>query len=138
MKELQPPSVSGLAEALEIQKIIDEQESTDSIKFDEVLKRLPTIEGGAVTTIRYVFCKRYLPFDLACLIALIADMIAMCVRAQPMIPQDTVRTLYEFTEEHLTEAERQIGQSAQSTALLWFIVQLRRFLREQVEEHKPW
>ncbi len=138
MKELEAPSFIGLEEALEIQKIIDEQESTDSIKFDEVLKRLPTTEGGAVATIRYIFCKRHLPFDLTCLVTLIAYMIVMSVRAQPTIPRDTVRTLYDFTEEHLTEAERQISQPADSTALLWFIVQLRRFLRGEVEEHKPW
>jgi hypothetical protein len=136
MKELQPPFVSGLAEAVEIQRMIDGQESTDSIKFDEVLKHLPTTEGGAVTTIRYVFCKRYLPFDLACLVQLVREIIVRCVHAQ--FPRDTAKTLCEFAEAHLTEGEGKIGQSAENTALLWFFVQLRRFLRDQVEEHKPW
>ncbi len=138
MKELELPSFIGLEESLEIQKIIDEQKLTDGIKFDEVLKHLPTTEGGAVATIRYIFCGRHLPFDLTCLVTLIANMIAMSVSAQPTIPRDTVRTLYDFTEKHLTEADQQISQSAESTALLWFIVQLRRFLRGEVEEHKPW
>ncbi len=138
MKELEAPSFIGLEEALEIQKIIDEQESIDGIKFDEVLKHLPTTEGEAVVTIRYIFCKRHLPFDLTCLVTLIANMIVMSVRAQPTIPRDTVRTLYDFTEKQLTDAEQQIVQSTENAVPLWFIGQLRKFLRDQVEEIKPW
>jgi hypothetical protein len=131
MKELELPSTVGLSEAVEIQKIIDGQESTDDIKFDEVLKRLPTTEEGAVATMHYIFWNRFSSFDLACLVMLVTEVISVSRGDQTFADHDVAKTLCIFTEEHLTEAEKRIDQSPENLVTRWFITQFRRFLREK-------
>jgi hypothetical protein len=130
MKELQPPIVSGLAEALEIQKIIDEQESTDDIKFNEILKRLPATGEEAVAMVRYIFCNRFSSFDLACLVILASEVIPNSGGDQPLVDHNVTKALCIFAEEHLMEAEKRLDQFPENLVSRWFITQFRGFLKK--------